>query len=305
MLMLLASTVSCGQKLDNSMFVPDYSYNKPEGTQVERGSDVDKDLIQDKVDPNHIKVISFNVRTGSVSDGANNWNYRRVAAANLLYKENPVIFGVQEAIQAQVVYLRQQCPSYGDIGVGRDDGRNAGEHMSIFYNKQRVELENWGTFWLSETPDEPSKGWGEEYCRSVTWAFFRDLVNGTRFLYVNTHGPLNNKANAQAMTLLASKISEINKEKLPVILTADFNIEAQSANFAPIRQSMKNAREEAPVTDNHDTFNGFGSGNGIIDHIWYSGLTPLTYRTITDSYNDTPFVSDHYPIAAVFEIPQI
>lgn len=302
-LLILTALVSCGRKMDNSMFIPDYDYNKHDDPKKDKGPDIDKDLLPEKVDPNHIKVISFNVRVGSASDGANSWDKRRVAAVNLLYRENPVIFGVQEALQTQLVYMRQQLPAYNDVGVGREDGRNAGEHMSIFFNKERVELENWGTFWLSETPDVPSKGWGEEYCRSVTWTFFRDLGNGTRFMYVNTHGPLNKTANAQAMTLLAGKISELNTEKLPVILTADFNIGPESENFAPIRMTMKNAREVAPQTDQHDTFNGFGSGSGIIDHIWYNGLNALSYRTIIDKYNNTPYVSDHYPIVAVLEVP--
>lgn len=303
-LLLLLVMASCGKRLDNSMFIPDYEYNRHETPQDEKGSDIDDNLQPDKIDPNHIKVISFNVRVNLASDGENAWDKRRTAAANLLYKENPVVFGVQEALQAQLVYLRQQLPSYKDIGVGREDGRNGGEHMSIFYNTKRVELEKWGTFWLSETPDVPSKGWDEEYYRSVTWAFFRDLANGTRFMYVNTHGPLKNTANAQAMTLLASKMSELNPEKLPSILTADFNIGPQSTNFAPIRQNMKNAREEAAQTDDKDTFNGFGTGSGIIDHIWYNGLNALSYRTITDSYKDVPYVSDHYPITAVLEVPQ-
>lgn len=289
--------------MDNSMFIPDYEYHKQDDPQKEKGPDIDPDLLQDKVDPNHIKVISFNVRVGSASDGVNSWEKRRIAAVNLLYKENPVVFGVQEALQAQLVYLRQQLPAYKDVGVGREDGRNTGEHMSIFFNTQRVELSKWGTFWLSETPDVPSKGWGEEYYRSVTWAFFKDLSSSTRFLYVNTHGPLNNAANAQAMTLLAKKISEMNTENLPVILTADFNIAATSPNFAPIRQSMKNAREEAPVTDDHDTFNGFGSGSGIIDHIWYKGLNAVSYKTILYQYKNVPYVSDHYPISALLEVP--
>lgn len=299
----LLALVSCGQKLDNSMFIPEYQYNKQDDDKKKKGSDVIDDLIQDKVDPNHIKVISFNVRVGSAKDGDNSWDNRKKAAINLLYKENPVVFGVQEALQAQLVYLRQQCPAYKDIGVGRDDGRNTGEHMSIFFNEQRVELEKWGTFWLSETPDVPSKGWDEEYCRSVTWAFFKDLANGTRFMYVNTHGPLNKTANAQAMTLLARKMAELNTEKLPSILTADFNIGPESANFAPIRQSMKNAREAAPQTDELDTYNGFGSGSGIIDHIWYNGFNALSYRTIRDTYLNVPYVSDHYPIVATLEVP--
>lgn len=299
-LVITISTLYGCQIVDNSMFIPPYDYEKSDPSSQEKGSDVDEDIIRDDVADDELKVMSFNVRVGTADSGDNAWEVRKIAAPGLIYKENPIVFGVQEALVQQLVYLRSQCPEYKDVGVGRDDGRIAGEHMNIFYNTMRVGLEDWGYFWLSETPDVPSYGWGEKYRRLVVWAHFTNLRNDEKFFYMNTHGPLDNAANAKAMLLIAQKMKDLNPDGYPAVLTGDFNIGPDSANFAPIRLMMQNAREEAPITDNHTTFNGFSdAGNSLIDHIWFSGFSGAkSYRTVTDEYRGVKYVSDHYPIVA-------
>lgn len=292
---------SCKDSLDNSYYIPAYSSSGEE--KKEKGSDVDDDIIPDGVPEDAIKAISFNVRNGNSDDGPNSWEYRKKAVPNMLYKENPTIFGLQEAQPAQLVYIRQQCPHYKDIGVGREDGRNKGEHMSIFYDTRRVTLESWGTFWLSETPDKPSKGWTEEYYRSTTWAIFNNLQHKGKFFYMNTHGPLDNASNANAMVLIADKLRELNPEGYPAILTGDFNAEPDSRNLQCIRAIMKNSRETAEKTDDKDTFNGFGTKGGKADFVWHSGFRKaVEYRTITDKYKGVTYISDHYPVTAVLEL---
>ena len=112
-----------------------------------------------KSEPVDIKVISFNVRLSTRSDGDNWWENRKHASINMLNEEKPTVFGLQEALPGQVEYLVENLPEYDYIGVGRDDGKKKGEFMAIFYLKEKVELLDGGTFWLSETPDVPSKGW--------------------------------------------------------------------------------------------------------------------------------------------------
>ena len=38
-----------------------------------------------------------------------------------------------------------------------------------------------------------------------------------------------------------------------------------------------------------------------IDHIFSSGFTPLRFATVDQRYEKVPYISDHYPIAAVLE----
>ena len=106
-----------------------------------------------------VKVISYNIRNGPAKDGTNSWEFRYPASAMMIQDQQPDIFGLQEAYDYQVKYLEEACEDYKSVGVGRDDGKSKGEFMSIFYNKKTTKLLKWGTFWLSETPDVPSKGW--------------------------------------------------------------------------------------------------------------------------------------------------
>ena len=107
-----------------------------------------------------LKVISYNIRYGAADDGDNSWEFRRPASIAMLQEQDPEIFGLQEALGRQVRYLSENLPKYKNVGVGRDDGIAKGDRMTIFYDTTRVTLLDWGTYWLSETPDVPSFGWG-------------------------------------------------------------------------------------------------------------------------------------------------
>ncbi|MBR5138401.1 MAG: endonuclease, partial [Alistipes sp.] len=93
---------------------------------------------------NEIKVISYNIRL-SGGDGENHWDKRKHASINMIKEEMPTVFGVQEAKPDQMEYLVENLPDYGHIGVGRDDGKQKGEHMTIFWLKDEVEMVDGGT----------------------------------------------------------------------------------------------------------------------------------------------------------------
>ncbi len=249
-----------------------------------------------------ITVISYNIRVGTAKDGTNSWEYRYPASAMMIMDQKPDIFGVQEALDFQVKYLEEYCPGYESIGVGREDGKHKGEHMSIFYNKKAIKLIKWGTFWLSETPEEPSKGWDADCFRSATWALMKDKASGRKFYYVNTHlDHVGWEARKNGLKLIVDRIAEINPKNFPMILTGDFNMRIDRPEFDDLKNIMQNAREVAVKTDHHNTYNEWGkaSADYIIDYIWFKEFSSCTeYQTITKQYLDRAFVSDHYPIRA-------
>ena len=132
-----------------------------------------------------IRVMSYNIRLGVAKDGDNAWENRREATPAMLRDVKPAVFGVQEAYDFQVQYILEQCPEYKAVGVGRDDGVSKGEHMSVFYDSTRVELLEWGTYWLSETPDVPSYGWDAACRRTATWTLLREIATGQKFVDEN------------------------------------------------------------------------------------------------------------------------
>ena len=249
-----------------------------------------------------LKVMSYNIRLSSANDGTNSWIYRCGATIEMLEDQKPDVFGVQEALKDQIDLLEEFAGNYDYVGVGRDDGKKDGEYMAIFWNRKAVKLVDWGTFWLSETPEEPSMGWDAACKRTATWALMKDKRSGKRFYFVNTHlDHVGVEARKNGLKLIVDRIAEINPEGYPMVLTGDFNMKPSAPELNGLDACMKSARKFASQTDSHATFNNWGKAKGdeIIDYIYYSGFSScLEYQTITRKYDNRKFISDHYPITA-------
>ena len=249
-----------------------------------------------------LKVMSYNIRLGTAKDGTNSWEYRYPATAMMLKDQMPDVFGVQEAFNFQIKFIEENFTDYDSFGVGRDNGKSEGEFMSIFWNKKTVKMIKGGTFWLSETPEKPSKGWDAACKRTATWALMKDKNTGKLFYFVNTH--LDHKgaeARRKGLELIVSRIDEINPKGYPMILTGDFNIKPDNEALVGLEQRMQSARKIAPKTDNNATFNNWGKAKSdmVIDYIYVSGFSACPeYHTITEKYGTWKYVSDHYPIYA-------
>ena len=247
-----------------------------------------------------IKVISYNIRCGvnPGQDGENNWEYRKQASINMINDEKPTIFGLQEALSPHLEYLKEQLPQYASYGIARDDGKTEGEYMTIYYLKDEVELLDCGTFWLSETPETPSMGWDAACKRTCTWAKMRMKRSGKEFAYLNTHlDHVGKVAQREGVALMMKRAAEIVPDGMPVFVTADFNCVTSDPIFEPIKAVMKDARETAPQTDRRATFNGWKpNATAVIDHIFYRGAEPKSFRVLCDKNYGAPYISDHYPV---------
>lgn len=120
--------------------------------------------------PEQHKAISYNIRYDGHSDLAPDWKERKVPIVDQINKQTPTIIGFQEVLQNQLSDLQNALTSYKHVGVGRDDGKEAGEFAPIFYDTTRYLLLQSGTFWLSPTPSMPSKGWDAALNRICTFA---------------------------------------------------------------------------------------------------------------------------------------
>lgn len=262
-------------------------------------------------DPAKLYVVSFNIRVDNPSDGVHSWENRRDAAVAMVQQERPTVMGLQEAQPHQITWLTHHCPEYAWYGIGRDTGEvppatesyASEESAAIFWLTSEVELLDKGTFWLSESPATPSKGWDAAYNRTCTWGLFRHKASGKRFYYYNTHLDHSGKtAREESIKLIANMIVGRNEEGLPVVLSADFNSNTSNAIFAPLFDIMRDARAMALESDDHFTFNNYGSSTTTLDHIFYSGCIASQFRTLTGDYG-APYISDHYPIKALLILP--
>lgn len=257
-----------------------------------------------------ISVISFNIRVDNAADGTNVWRNRRDAVVTMIERERPMLLGLQEAQPHQITYLSEHCPDYAWYGLGRDTGKvppatdsyAAEETMAIFWRMAELELLDKGTFWLSETPDQVSKGWDASYRRTCTWAGFRHKKSGQTCYFFNTHLDNDGKvAREESIKLLVSRMKTINSKRRVSFLTADFNSNVTDACFAPLHVYMRDARANAAVSDDYPSWNGYGASTGRLDHVFFSGdnCTAREFRTLRGDYG-VPYISDHYPVAACF-----
>lgn len=253
--------------------------------------------------PQELKVMSFNVRLYPADDGENSWPMRCNAIPVMLREAAPDVFGVQEAYREQLDFITEQCPCYEEFGVGRDDGSDAGEHMSVFYDKTKLELLDGGTWWLSETPEVPSRGWDAKYPRTATWALLKQINSGRKFWFVNTH--LDHRgvqARINGLAMIMDKTSELDAS-IPLILLGDFNVTPSDSCLAEIDIRMQSARTAAAKTTDTPSFNGFGKSNGkIIDYIYFTGFSEAeSFEVLSEPYDNIPYISDHYPIVATLK----
>ena len=107
-----------------------------------------------------LKVMSFNIRYGSARDAENSWENRRELVFDVLREQQSDVVGLQEAQRFQRDNIRKALPEYGEVGVGRDDGKTVGEYSAILYLSDRYCADEEGTFWFSETPEIPGSKTG-------------------------------------------------------------------------------------------------------------------------------------------------
>ncbi len=250
-----------------------------------------------------LTVMSLNIRLPSDGDGANRWELRRDLTTATIRRANPDVIGTQELFKRQGDDLVARLPRFRWIGVGRSGAERADdEHMGVFYRTDRLQVERWGNFWLSDTPEVPgSITWGHPLPRMVTWAIFRER-DGKRFALFNTHLPYREEdeaAREKGAALLAARIPAIAGD-LPVVLTGDFNTVPDSPTHRRLAQDMTDAwTATANRSGPEATFHGFtGKPDRRIDWIFTKGFTPLSV-TVIDTRRGELFPSDHYPVVAV------
>lgn len=263
--------------------------------------------------PGQIKVMSWNIRLDTPADGQNQWKYRKSGVCDLIMNESPDLLGVQEALHNQMKDMRNGLKGYKSIGVARDDGKKAGEYSAVFYKKSRLRSLRSGTFWLSETPDQPgSRGWDAACNRVVTWSVFRDKETGREFLMMNTHfDHVGDTARIESAALIIRKSASLSG-KLPVILTGDFNVTDRhrayriltwADNEIVFTDTRKSAGAE--ISGPEYTFVGFSyqfEASDQIDFIFATYQFMVLSHKIPDFRKGMRYLSDHLPVAVILEL---
>lgn len=252
-----------------------------------------------------ITWATFNIRYDNPEDSLNNWQYRKDTVANFILAQDIDIIGMQEVLQNQLEDLKARLPEYAEIGVGREDGKTKGEYAPIFFKKDKFEILDSNTFWLSQYPDSIGFiGWDGACTRIATWAKIKDKRNGKIFMAINTHfDHVGTEARRKGALLIIDKIKEIVGNE-PAVLTGDFNVNEESEAYKTITTNnfvLKDAHKVASNKSGVDyTFHNFGRLNpDNYDKIDFIFITPQI--KVNSSYipkeadKNGQFLSDHNP----------
>jgi endonuclease/exonuclease/phosphatase family metal-dependent hydrolase len=255
-----------------------------------------------------ITIGAFNIRYDNPADSGNLWVNRAPIVSNLIRFHKFDVLGIQEGLKNQLDDISNALPEYAQYGKGRDDGKDGGEHSAIFYRKDRFKLLKSGDFWLSETPDQPGKGWDAACCNRIcSWVFLEDVQTKKKFYAFNVHydhqGVI---ARKESSKLILKKIAEI-AGTAPALLTGDLNGGRDSEWYQRIATSGVLSDTHSKVKfpyANNSSLNGFRTPRGqtVIDHIFMSKqFTATRWGILTDTYFGK-FPSDHFPVLAEVEL---
>ena len=255
-----------------------------------------------------LKIATFNLGMDTPSDGENAWFHRKDMVNDLIRFYGFDLFGTQEGFTHQLNDILR-LSDYRFIGVGRDDGKDAGEHCAIFYRSDRFKVLDQGDFWLSEHPEKPGRGWDGTCCNRIcTWGKFEDLKNHKQFYFFNVHYEYEGDvARRESSNLMISRIKSIAGNQ-PVFLTGDFNA-------FPTEEPIRILNDSGFLNDSYKitkeapfgpvcTYHGYDSTiktEERLDYIWVTDSIQIDkYGVLTNTlYGHTP--SDHFPVMVVAE----
>ncbi|MBQ8210479.1 MAG: endonuclease/exonuclease/phosphatase family protein [Clostridia bacterium] len=247
-----------------------------------------------------IRIMSFNIRYGDL--GVLTAEDRYDAVKNVIKKGFPDSIGLQEATPEWMDYLKTALDGYAYVGVGRDDGDNQGEYAAIFYLEDKYNVVDSGTFWLSDTPDVVSKGWGADCYRICTWAILENKITGERYVHMNAHFDYaNDEVRYNSADLILEKAKEFGD--IPVVYTADMNFSETSEYYLHMKDDgyFIDAKEDAEDTMDYLTYhdrNPKEHEDSKIDYILINDkFDAKVFRVVTDGI-DGKYVSDHFPLYA-------
>jgi endonuclease/exonuclease/phosphatase family metal-dependent hydrolase len=270
-----------------------------------------------------LSVMTFNIRYGTAEDGQNAWPTRRELLFEVIRDQAPIILGLQEALRSQLDELASRFDPYGEVGEGRDDGKQGGEYAAILYDKRRIDFIEGGSFWLSDTPDVPgSASWGNHVTRIVTWARFRDRADYRTFHVFNTHWDHESQnARERSAALLRQRIIARRPPDDPVLVMGDFNVGEDNPAFLALLGNGKNSgpadsagqarfvlrdtfRAIHPEAGDVGTYHAFSGEDGgdKIDAILVTSEWTVRDAAIIHASRDGRYPSDHFPVTAILAL---
>lgn len=263
--------------------------------------------------PVDLGVMTFNIRTSEIDDGADAWEFRREMVADMIGRANPHVLGMQEVMGEQIAYLEAMLPQYRWVGVDRglNGGTGLSEATPIFYRHDVLVPIESGTFWLGNAPSGPFRGreGGRGGSRIVTWARFHHIETAEQIWVFNTHlSPRPGQQHLDAVARINERIATLPAGS-SVLVLGDFNAAAgstdtwSSATANGLRDAWDLAAERRGPAQ---TYGGFQApddeGMGRIDWILVGGSIDVSLVETVLHSSGGRYPSDHFPVLAALRV---
>ncbi|KAK4181461.1 Endonuclease/exonuclease/phosphatase [Triangularia setosa] len=278
--------------------------------------------------PLSIRLITFNVRyaTKTPVPGEEPWSVRcPKLCAQLRFitsGQNSPFICFQEVLHSQLADIQDQLGhAWRYIGQGREDGKLAGEFSPIFFRVDNWECERQRTYWLSKTPDVPSKGWDAALERIVTVGLFRHKETSVCVVVMSTHFDHRGKVAQEESARLLLEISRAwttsssGGTPVPAILGGDFNSTPSDGAYkvlvAPDSGMMdvsQLVQERHRYGNREITYTSFGEPDETpkrIDFLFVRGSQKVIFRNfgiLPNRFDDMVYLSDHRAVVADMEL---
>lgn len=275
-----------------------------------------------------MKIMTYNILNDHPKFSKNkkkNWRERKPYVFKHIELHQPDLLAIQEGKPNQVAEIQSLFSDYGYYGLN-SCGQNGGEEVGIFYNKDIFSLESSDTFWLSKTPDRPSKDWETTHFRICSYVQLKKLASNDSFFLFNTHLSSNSSlSRCEEIKVILLKINEIQSvnPEAHFILTGDLNAHPKTSVYAELMDnSLLQDSYLSTLKHNNNldyTFTGVDKSWSLnkiilylfyprymrkrIDHIFVSSKLKVLSYEISDWSYDKYFPSDHLPIIVEIEAP--
>lgn len=241
--------------------------------------------------------MSYNIRhTGEKKDVAERaWEYRRAASVTMINQEKPDVVGMQEVKEDQKQYLIDNLPDYIPIQM-------LDNTKFVMYRRDVFEFVRFGNFWLSETPNVPSKGWGSISIRATLWVELKIRSTGRHIFLFDTHLDVRSSlARDNGAKMCVERMRKIAGKKGVQFLVGDMNTSSKKV-MDIFAKWLEDSRETASDTNRMPTFNGWGHAKHpeVIDYVFYRNAEAKRFQLLDGKMYGTQYISDHYPVMGTF-----
>ena len=245
-----------------------------------------------------VKLMSCNLRCLTPLDlGKKSWFYRAELISADIAAQAPDVIGFQEATRWQYDYLCSTFPQYDSVIEYRDESVIA-EGCPVFYRKDRFELVDKGSFWLSETPEQMSKDWGAACYRICSYVILSAKDSGKELVVFNTHlDHVSDEARIKGIQVVLDYIEAFGS--LPSVIMGDLNAEEGSLTYEAVTENFLDGRYAAEKSCDSYTYQNWGNMEKSVRIDYFmlskSGLRAEEYSVLTHTHEGV-YASDHCPI---------